>query len=120
MNLPYYMWDDEDLEEKIKVAHEQVEENKHREEEKAEKQWESDLLSGLHLNNSTGGSGSGKSSQSKTPGSKGGVMSKGTPASNKNASSSSGTSFGSSAKAKATPVSKPAASKGGSEPKKRH
>lgn len=37
MNLPYYMWDDEELEEKIKIAHSQVEEVKQREEEKAEK-----------------------------------------------------------------------------------
>lgn len=37
MNLPYYMMDDEDLEVNIKKAHEDVEEMKHREEEKQEK-----------------------------------------------------------------------------------
>ncbi len=82
---------------------------KHKEEEKAEKQWESDILSGLHLsqhNSGTGGS-SGKSS-TKTPGSKASGVSKDkTPMSNK---STVGSSFGSSLKNKK--VGGPAAKSG--------
>jgi hypothetical protein len=77
---------------------------KHREEEKAEKQWESDILSGLHIShNNNSGSGSGstssKASASKTPGSKSSGIKDRTPVSNKNVSTA-GSSFGSSVKNK--------------------
>lgn len=49
MNLEYFMMDDQELEENIQKALVNMEEMKQKEEEKAEKQWESDILSGLHL-----------------------------------------------------------------------
>jgi hypothetical protein len=60
MNEHYFMMDDEDLEEQIKIAETKVEELKLEEEEKAEKKWEQEILSGLHLNSSGSGQGSGK------------------------------------------------------------
>lgn len=47
MSLPYFQLEDEELEEKMKKAEAQVDQLKHEEEEKAEKQWESDILSNL-------------------------------------------------------------------------
>lgn len=44
MNTHYYMMDDEELEEQITIVKAEVVENKKNEEEKAEKQWESDIL----------------------------------------------------------------------------
>lgn len=120
MNLNYYILDDEDLEENIQKAYAHVEELKVKEEEKAEKQWESDILSGLHLNhNASSGAGSNKSN-SKTPGSKvsgagGGIKDfNKTPISNKSAQ---GTSFGSSIKNKK--ASQPMASKGATDIKRK-
>lgn len=96
MNLKYFILEDEELELNIKKAEASIEEMKQREEEKAEKQWESDILSGLHLNHTSSAS-SGKSSQ-KTPGSnKSGPGKDKTPAGKSNIS---GSSFGSSIKNK--------------------
>jgi serine/threonine protein kinase len=44
MNTEYYMMDDDELEDKIKKVEAEREEKKMKEEEKAEKQWESDIL----------------------------------------------------------------------------
>lgn len=97
MNLKYFIMEDEEVEQNIKKVEASIEEIKQREEEKAEKQWESDILSGLHLNHHNSTSASSKSSQ-KTPGSgKSGASKDKTPAGKgtKNASS-----FGSSLKNK--------------------
>jgi hypothetical protein len=114
MNLPYFMMDDDEVEENIKKAEANVEEMKHHEEEKAEKKWESEILSGLHLTQH--GSSSSKGS-TKTPGSKQSVASKDKTPGGK--TSMAGSSFGSSIKEKkkSTPIS--ASSKAGHDIKKR-
>lgn len=106
MNLPYFMMDDEDIEAGLKKAETQIEEQKHREEEKAEKQWESEILSGLHLDQH--GSSSSAGGKQKTPGSKSTVKDK-TPIGKQ---PPSGSTFGSHVKdkKKSTPMS------GGSKP----
>lgn len=47
MSLPYFQMEDEELEENMKKAEARVGQMKQEEEEKAEKQWESDILSNL-------------------------------------------------------------------------
>jgi hypothetical protein len=50
MNEKYFIIDDSELLELIKQAEQKVEELKLEEESKAEKKWEQEILSGLHLN----------------------------------------------------------------------
>ena len=50
MNEKYFMMDDYDLQDLIKAAELKVEEQKLQEESKADKKWEQDILSGLHIN----------------------------------------------------------------------
>ena len=92
------------------MAH--VNEMKTKEEEKAERQWESDILSGLHLNHNASSGNSSNKSNSKTPGSKASGAGSGikdfnkTPISNKSGQTTGGgsTSFGSSIKNKKAAV----------------
>lgn len=79
MNEKYFMIDDQDLEELIKVAESRVEEQKVEEEKEAEKKWEKEIMQGLHLNQTASESSSkpaGKQPAGKTPGSKGAVGTK--------------------------------------------
>ncbi len=65
-DLPYFKYTEEELEEKVQQAKKIKEEQKQMEEEKAEKSWESNLISGINLNSTSSNSPPAKRGGSKT------------------------------------------------------